>query len=175
MNVFACMPPGHQCVQYHRGRKRTSDPLKLDLQMVVSLCAVARKQFNSWAFTCWYLLRPPQTRLHLQISLLLIMSFLGIYMCVISGCALCLWKLKAFVRSPGPGVTGGPQPPPVDAKNAIPVIARAASAFYHWAICPVPFITFFTYCRLKCFPSSNRECVLIEKNVSNVQKYFQKL
>lgn len=82
----------HQCVQYHRGQKRISDPLKLDWQMVVSLCAVAKNQSQVWTSRSSYLPMPaessPASSFILKYSCFLLIPFM--YLCV--PCVCGSWK-----------------------------------------------------------------------------------
>lgn len=156
----------HQCVEYHRGQKRISDPLKLDWQMVVSLCAVARNQSQVWTSRSSYLPMPdessPALSSILKYSCFLLYTFY-VFVCVLLLGVPCVcesWKLLS-------------DPLGLEWQVVLSHLlwmlrtqfqssARGTNAFYHWAVCLVAILNFFIYCRLKCFPSSNIECVLIE-------------
>lgn len=132
MNVFACMPPGHQCVQCVPQRPE-EDIRSLKIRFADG-CEPVRCCQEAVQLVSFYLLIPaassPDTPSSSDIIAFHYVLFRHLYVCYFWLC-LVFVEAEGFCQVPGPGVPGGPQPPPVDAKNAIPVIARATRAFYH--------------------------------------------
>lgn len=165
----------HQCVQYHRGQKRISDPLTLDWQMVVSLCAVARNQSQVWTSRSSYLPMPaessPASSFILKYSCFLLYTFY-VFVCVsLLGvpCVCGSWKpLSDSLGLESPVVLGHLL---WMLRTQLPSSVRATNAFYHWAVCLVAILNFFIHCRLKRFPSINIECIQCTKIFSKVIIY----